>query len=281
VGSPRRTCTVDPLEGPAAQVVLKGVSGTAGAPGAVDEGSGSPRQGCLTASAVQVPDYFEAVLGWRVWDVVERNGALCLSSPGFPILWLPRQETIARCNRSTSRVASRSLRADAAPYKRCSCGIYATQTAAQSVPYLTHLFPRRNGVLQRLMGRVSLWGTVVECRSGWRASNAYPARLYLPAPSPGWLSFLGGLPHSARTAEEIAAELAEYRVPVELVDVATPSGLVAMLDRTSCVRPQMGTGRCRDLPLASITPGPSSKIPVNPRGASVRATDNSRASSRP
>jgi hypothetical protein len=32
-------------------------------------------------------------------------------------------------------------------------------------------------VLGRVAGRVRLWGTVVECERGWRASHAYPSRL--------------------------------------------------------------------------------------------------------
>jgi hypothetical protein len=179
------------------------------------------------------PDLFDAILGWRVWDVVDCDGALRLSSPGFQTVWLPQRETIADCRRSGSNLTLLSLPDHGAPSASCRCGIYATRTAQQSVPYFTHLFLRGRGVLQRLIGTVSLWGTVVECTSGWRASHAYPAHLYLPAPSVHWVSFLGGLPQSLRPVEEIAVGLAEYGVPIELLNVTTPRGLVAMLRRAS------------------------------------------------
>ena len=35
-------------------------------------------------------------------------------------------------------------------------------------------------VAPRVLGRVSLWGDVVECAWGWRASFAYPAQIYVP-----------------------------------------------------------------------------------------------------
>jgi hypothetical protein len=220
VGLPRRTFKVDPLESPVPRVVLEGILGAPRGFGRADD----------TESAI--PDYSEAILGWRVWDVVERKGTLCLKSPGFPTLWLPQQGITAFCDRSASSFSARSVQDHDAPSARCSCGIYATRTPSQAVPYLTHVFQRGGDVLQRLMGRVWLWGAVVECWGGWRASNGYPACLYLPAPNPAWLSFLGGLPHSPRTAKDIAAALEGYRVPLELVDVATPSGLVAVLGRT-------------------------------------------------
>ncbi len=34
--------------------------------------------------------------------------------------------------------------------------------------------------LIRVMGKVSLWGTVIETEHGYRASHAYPLRLYIP-----------------------------------------------------------------------------------------------------
>src|SRR5204862_488512 len=51
------------------------------------------------------------------------------------------------------------------------------------------------GTVCRILGEVVLWGHVVETEAGWRASHAYPARLYVPD-------------------AEIAAALAAYSVPV-------------------------------------------------------------------
>jgi hypothetical protein len=59
----------------------------------------------------------------------------------------------------------------------------------------------------RVFGRVALWGKVVECERGWRATRAYPSRIYVPADTR-----LG-----SADEVEIAAQLTEYGVPVELL----------------------------------------------------------------
>jgi hypothetical protein len=102
--------------------------------------------------------------------------------------------------------------------------------AAQAVPYLSSLFKEHEDVLHRVLGRVALWGTVVECERGWRASRAYPAHLYVPSPRRPALFVLTGLRRPALPAEEIALELAAYGVPVEIVECATVRGLAETLD---------------------------------------------------
>jgi len=65
----------------------------------------------------------------------------------------------------------------------------------------------------------------VECTRGWRASRAYPSRIYVPERrGPYWLR--------AERPEEIAFGLTDYDVPVGLLDAdATgPEALVAALD---------------------------------------------------
>jgi len=65
---------------------------------------------------------------------------------------------------------------------------------------------------------VSLWGEVVECEWGWRASHAYPERLFVPQP-----------PRDAALAEWIAKSLEGYGVPVEIVEATSSRGLIAEL----------------------------------------------------
>jgi hypothetical protein len=68
-------------------------------------------------------------------------------------------------------------------------------------------------VIYRAIGLVSLWGSVVEGESGWRASHAYPKRLFLPRSE------------RARDAEAIRRGLADYGVPIEFLDDGdTPVG---------------------------------------------------------
>jgi hypothetical protein len=61
-----------------------------------------------------------------------------------------------------------------------------------------------------------LWGRIVECKDGWRASHAYPRHIYLPK---------GGLGRKPVTqVGEIASALSVYGVPVEMVDCDLSSG---------------------------------------------------------
>jgi hypothetical protein len=84
---------------------------------------------------------------------------------------------------------------------------------------------RRREAVERLLGRVAgrvlLWGTVVECEHGWRASHAYPDRIYVQrgADSP-LLDRIG-----------VAGGLASYGVPVERPGCETLGELVEALAR--------------------------------------------------
>jgi hypothetical protein len=57
---------------------------------------------------------------------------------------------------------------------------------------------------------VALWGEVVEGERGWRASHAYPTRIYVP--------LRAGSDH--QEVNDIALDLAVYGVPVEVLDCA-------------------------------------------------------------
>jgi hypothetical protein len=65
----------------------------------------------------------------------------------------------------------------------------------------------------RVLGQVALWGTVVECERGFRASRAYPVRIYVPADT--------GATGSVDW-EDVSFDLARYGVPVELL-ASSPS----------------------------------------------------------
>jgi hypothetical protein len=124
--------------------------------------------------------------------------------------------------------------AHAAPDQGCRCGIYAAPTAAQAAASVTH--PTRPGddIVHHVIGRVTLWGTVVECERGWRAERAYPASLAVPAPCRGRQK-RRMLPRRqqrspSRPAAEIAAALREYGVPVELVACETLGELAAAFE---------------------------------------------------
>ena len=73
----------------------------------------------------------------------------------------------------------------------------------------------------RVLGRVSLWGDVVEGTRGWRAGRAYPAELWLPQITPAG-DEIDGL-------EAVALDLLDYAVPVHICDGVTARELVAEL----------------------------------------------------
>jgi len=151
---------------------------------------------------VRVPDYAEPLLAWRLWEIEAVDGAPRLRSLYRLCFWPVGQPLEARCHAHRFRLRPRSRHA--APSAMCTCGIYAVRF--ERIPKLS-----LDGGLQRgrslVIGSVSLWGDVVECERGWRAALAYPTGLFVP--------------RVCRDAEETAAGLEDYNVPVELIDADT------------------------------------------------------------
>ena len=177
----------------------------------------------------KAPDYLEPTIGWRGWLVVEDGQATRLSSVVYPTLWPPRRELLATCRHrplSLLRLWRRRPPPDhGAPEESCRCGIYGTADPEKAAAYLgdgiVHSEPLRWPLLHHVIGHVSLWGSVVECEHGWRASRAYPERLYVPS-----LHEEGG---TAGDPSEIARELTAYGVPIELLECGTHEDVGAVL----------------------------------------------------
>ena len=133
---------------------------------------------------MRAPDYVAPLQGWRLWHVVERDGELRLVSPLYRVQWPARRELVAACRRGLEPGLSLypPRTRHAAPSPGCGCGIYGSCGPVQVAAYMSRFFKQREDVVHRVIGTVSLWGEVVECDSGWRASYAYPRRLYVPLP---------------------------------------------------------------------------------------------------
>jgi hypothetical protein len=117
---------------------------------------------------------------------------------------------VAECLRPlqlVSRFRRKRRSARPVPDERCECGIYAAWLP-QIDQYLTDAPTTAINVVGRVLGRVSLWGTVIECERGFRASHAYPQRVYVP---------VDASLHPKRSWEELVAGLDAYGVPVELL----------------------------------------------------------------
>jgi hypothetical protein len=152
------------------------------------------------------PDLPVAVEAWRVWRVLEHRDTYRLGSVTQPTLWPTNEPLVAECRQPdpwTRRVMRRSPR-HGAPDVRCDCGVYGAD-----LPYVgQYLTPALfEPAAARVLGRVALWGTVIECQRGYRASHAYPQLIYVPIDAA----------RDPRRLDELAAALGDYGVPVEVL----------------------------------------------------------------
>jgi hypothetical protein len=173
------------------------------------------------------PDFVEPVVGWRSWAVVQHRRELRLRSVVFTTVWLPQRELVGGCNRFWMKVPLprpwRRAMAHDVPADPCACGIYATSDVETAANYL-YLYDelRQPHLRYRAIGRVSLWGSVVESERGWRASYAYPERIFLPR-----TDRLG----RPADVESICDGLAGYGVPVEIVEDDAKTALARAVRR--------------------------------------------------
>jgi len=163
------------------------------------------------------PDYASAVEAWRVWRVGLRDGAVVLLSLFADAAWEPGRPLDAGCaTRRRSRLLPWRVPPNdhPAPELDCSCGIYgvATQEAAREYLDAVRYAPRG----RRVLGRVGLWGDMVESEQGWRARHAYPIEILVPLPTIAETSL-----RRRAQLEEIAFGLEAYAVPVDVVPYAS------------------------------------------------------------
>lgn len=160
-----------------------------------------------------IPDYVEPVEAWRVWRVSMREGRVVLMSLFAGTVWEPGVPLAATCTRG-HRPRWRPWRIEpndhGPPDLDCRCGIYGVSSVAAARAYLES--PALLCRDERVIGRVALWGSVVEGQRGWRGELAYPIELFVPAAAVVQSDFW------RRTyADEILLALEAYRVPVDLV----------------------------------------------------------------
>jgi hypothetical protein len=111
-----------------------------------------------------VPDLVEVITAWRAWGFGLLNGAFRLKALGKDTLWEPKQQFNAICMAGGQHHA---------PAFNCSCGIW-------SFKELDGLVEAIGGYSEiKVLGKVSLWGRVIETENGYRAQYAYPSELWL------------------------------------------------------------------------------------------------------
>jgi hypothetical protein len=162
-----------------------------------------------------VPDFIEPVEAWRVWRVCMHDYRIVLKSLNADTVWEPGIALAAACA-TRQRSRRRPWRFEApgheAPEFDCTCGIYGVRSAAVARWYLERRALFYNA--ERVVGRVALWGDVVESESGWRGQRAYPIELFVPA-----ATTLRGGSRRGGYVDEIVLALSAYRVPVEVVPI--------------------------------------------------------------
>jgi hypothetical protein len=119
----------------------------------------------------------EPVVGWRAWIVAETSDGLRLGSVLHDVLWPLGRPLVAECRRHEDPFAE-AVPPHPVPGPVCSCGFHAARDPADALSYARGR--DEPGTVCRILGEVELWGHVVETEAGWRASHAYPARLYVP-----------------------------------------------------------------------------------------------------
>ena len=166
------------------------------------------------AALPAVPNSVEPLQAWRLWAIEDVRGSARLRSLYRRCIWPAGVPVAARCYARRFRLWRRSPHE--APVETCSCGIYAVE--AEGIRGLWRNSEVPPG-FSLVIGSVSLWGAVVECEHGWRASFAYPRELFVPCLGPD--------------QDQTAAGLADYGVPVEVLDARTiGSALEAVADGT-------------------------------------------------
>ncbi len=140
--------------------------------------------------------YLDPILAWRAWKVADGR----LYSTVFGTLWPERTKLEATCGVG-GRSSFGGLRGvHDAPYGACDCGIYGLKTEADALAIARHVL----APAQVAVGRVSLWGRVIETSLGYRAQYAYVYDVYLQDGTP----------------EELVAIRERYAVDAQLADAA-------------------------------------------------------------
>jgi hypothetical protein len=162
-----------------------------------------------------------------MWSIVSERGRHRITSPLFRVIWPAASELQAECEARGHWPWRRRKGEHEVPVPRCSCGLHAVAEPRYLSAYI--LPPASSQIVRRAIGRVALWGRVIEGTCGWRAAAAFPAELWLPqADNAG---------QRIDEIDAIAMDLADYGVPVHICDAMTPRRVVGMLSAAT-----LGTG---------------------------------------
>ena len=122
-----------------------------------------------------IPDSITPVVAWRAWAI--KGGRLCSVTAGTT--WPTRERMEAICHSCSyyyvpgpGSTGVLKKHTESAPVEECQCGIYAAVSEL-------HARGVARAHFASCVGRVALWGKVIEGERGWRAEFAYPLELVL------------------------------------------------------------------------------------------------------
>jgi len=121
--------------------------------------------------------YPEAIKSWRSWYVIDHDGVLVLRSITHDVVWIPRQELVAKCLKNRlNKHPSTTPGPHATPNIDHGCGIYSVKTKEQCSAWVDYA----NEYATTVYGEANVWGNVLAFTRGYLSEYAYPARLYVP-----------------------------------------------------------------------------------------------------
>jgi len=175
----------------------------------------------LDSAPLSDPLVIEPFVGWRVWDVGVHQDEFVLESLFYTDRWMPGETMIASCHYGCSfspAPAGETHGKSSRTYATLSplpCGIYAAKSLDLAASYLPPALRKIYGVqLTRtrcVIGKVALWGVVIEHEKGYRAQYAKPLSLHVP------VSFGFPVASDHTDAELVARRLAHaYEIPVKM-----------------------------------------------------------------
>lgn len=140
----------------------------------------------------------EAIIGWRVWVVLSEispdgsswvNGEYGLLSPLIHTIWPCRARFEAEPKCYLYDPDGTGEGEHMSPNEHCVCGIYAVKDELTASKYLRNelsvtrswreKIASEGGIFRFAIGKVSLWGNVIEHENGYRAQYAYPYEVIL------------------------------------------------------------------------------------------------------
>jgi hypothetical protein len=129
-----------------------------------------------TGNAIRELTAAAPVIGWRVWIVSATADGPRLGSVLHDQVWAPGTTALASCQRR-DELSAEPIPPHLTPSLECGCGFHAARDPVDAVSYLRGR--DEPATVCRVLGEVALWGRLVKTEAGWRASAAYPVRLYV------------------------------------------------------------------------------------------------------